>query len=93
MSKLSRIILDTFGQNYNEAKLCIEEDIDNECSCFYHTRLLITSLLPEEYRSFDYNNIDGLIRHVKRTRRVGLCGLLHDYQSIYNLDAILSFLN
>lgn len=54
---------------------------------------IITSLLPEEYTSFDYNHIDGLIRHVKRTRRVGLCGLLHDYQSIYNLDAILSFLN
>lgn len=92
MTSLKIAILDTFGYDdttdFRTMKSDILEDIHNGFSAWYHIDRLMTSLLPESYQ-YDYRTICPLIQHVKRTRRVGLKGMLHDEQAIYNVDAIV----
>lgn len=91
-------ILDTFGYydddatDFNTMKSDILEDLDNGFSPWYHIHHFINALLPDSYQYSD-KSVCPLIQHVKRTRRVGLSGMMYDEDVIYNLDAIIVLKN
>lgn len=93
--ELCQSIQDTFGyyddQNtpFSVMKSNIMEDLQEfEFTPWYHIHMLMDSLLPYSYQSIN-KTICHLIQHMKRTKRIGLNGLLHDEQTVYNVDVIL----
>lgn len=91
---LHEAIIYTFGNEDDDSYMAmsnnIQEDLENGYTVWRHIHELVETLLPKSYQ-YNYASICPLIQHVKRTRRVGLTGLLHHQDIIYNIDAILSF--
>lgn len=93
--ELCRSIQDTFG--YRDEKTCfsvmksdIREELDDlGFTPWYHIHILMDSLLPSRYRCIQKKTICSFIQHVNRSKRIGLTGLLHDEQAVYNVDALV----
>lgn len=94
---LHRIIFDCFGYDddgsplFEGAKADIMEDLSNGYSAWHHIYILMNALLPVSCQ-YAYTSICPLIRHVKRTRRIGLYGMMYDETAVYRVDAILAWL-